>query len=208
LTTRQAERHIPPVSVPRRLRQIAGWAPALLAAANGAIVVSLWWRAGGIREIDDTASALTGVGRLCGLVGAYLVLVQVLLLARIPVLDRTVGFDRLTVWHRRNGKVALSLLLVHAVAITTGYAVGDGVSLPTEVGRLLSGYPGVITALAGLIVLVAVVVSSLVIVRRRLRYETWYFVHLYSYLGIALATACPGRSRARPCGSPPRSSSA
>ena len=25
------------------------------------------------------------------------------------------------------------------------------------------------------------------IVRRRLRYETWYFVHLYAYLGVALA---------------------
>ena len=111
-------------------RLIARWAPALLALANGAIVVSLWWRAGGVSEIEDTASALTGLGRLCGLLGAYLVLVQVLLLARIPVLDRTVGFDRLTVWHRWNGKVALSLLIVHAAAITTGYAVGDGVSLP------------------------------------------------------------------------------
>jgi predicted ferric reductase len=167
--------------------RIAGRLPALLALANLGIVVSLWWRAGGVSEIEDTASALTGLGRLCGLLGAYLVLVQVLLLARIPLLDRTVGFDRLTVWHRRNGKVALSLLIVHAAAITTGYAVGDGVSLLDEVGRLLSGYPGVITALAGLLILVAVVVSSLVIVRRRLRYETWYFVHLYTYLAIALA---------------------
>ena len=31
------------------------------------------------------------------------------------------------------------------------------------------------------------VVTSIVIVRRRLRYETWYFVHLYAYLGVALA---------------------
>ncbi|MEO8689874.1 MAG: ferredoxin reductase family protein [Solirubrobacteraceae bacterium] len=168
-------------------RLLARWAPALLALANGLIVVSLWWRAGGLREIDDTASALTGIGRLCGLLGAYLVLVEVLLLARIPLLDRTVGFDRLTVWHRRNGKVALSLLIVLAAAITTGYALGDGVSFPAEAGRLLSGYPGVITALAGLVTLIAVVVSSLVIVRRRLRYETWYFVHLYTYLAIALA---------------------
>ena len=127
-------------------RLIARWGPALLAVANGAIVVSLWWRAGGVSEIEDTASALTGLGRLCGLLGAYLVLVQVLLLARIPVLDRTVGFDRLTVWHRRNGKVALSLLLVHAAAVTAGYALGDGISLPDEVGRLISGYQGVITA--------------------------------------------------------------
>ena len=44
-----------------------------------------------------------------------------------------------------------------------------------------------ITAIAGLALLVAVVVSSVVIVRRRLRYETWYFVHLYAYAAIALA---------------------
>ena len=30
-------------------------------------------------------------------------------------------------------------------------------------------------------------VTSIAIVRRRLRYETWYFVHLYAYLGVALA---------------------
>jgi predicted ferric reductase len=30
-------------------------------------------------------------------------------------------------------------------------------------------------------------VTSVAIVRRRLRYETWYFVHLYAYLGVALA---------------------
>ena len=149
MTTARLSAHPQAVTSPGRL--IARWAPALLALANGAIVVSLWWRAGGVSEIEDTASALTGLGRLCGLLGAYLVLVQVLLLARIPVLDRTVGFDRLTVWHRWNGKVALSLLIVHAAAITTGYAVGDGVSLPDEVGRLLSGYPGVITAVAGLV---------------------------------------------------------
>ena len=56
-----------------------------------------------------------------------------------------------------------------------------------EVSRLISGYPGVITATAGLVALIAVTVTSVVIVRRRLRYETWYFVHLYAYLGVALA---------------------
>jgi predicted ferric reductase len=170
-----------------RRRRIAGWGLALLALANGAVVVGLWVAGGGPADIHDLASGLTGIGRVCGLLGAYLVLVQVLLLARIPLLDRSVGFDRLTVWHRRNGKVALGLLLVHATAITAGYTLADRISLWEEAGRLLSAYPGVITALAGLLTLVAVVVTSLVIVRRRLRYETWYFVHLYTYLAIALA---------------------
>ena len=97
------------------------------------------------------------------------------------------GFDRLTTWHRRNGAACLALLLAHAALITAGYALGDGIPLPDEIGRLLTGYPGVITATAGLVLLVAVAVTSVVAVRRRLRYETWYFIHLYAYLGIALA---------------------
>jgi hypothetical protein len=44
-----------------------------------------------------------------------------------------------------------------------------------------------ITATIGTILMVAVVATSIVIVRRRLRYETWYAVHLLAYAGIALA---------------------
>ena len=167
-------------------RRIAGWGLVLLAAANAAIVVSLWGP-GGVRDIHDTASLLTGLGRVAGLLGAYLVLVQLLLLARLPVLDRLVGFDRLVVWHRVGGFACLALLGAHAVLITAGYTIGDRISLADEIARLVTGYPGVITALAGLALLVAVAVTSAVIVRRRLRYETWYFVHLYAYLGVALA---------------------
>lgn len=48
-------------------------------------------------------------------------------------------------------------------------------------------YPGMITATVGTALLVAVVATSYVIVRRRLRYEWWYAVHLLAYAGIALA---------------------
>jgi predicted ferric reductase len=166
--------------------RIAGWGLALLAAANACVVVALWWREG-IRDVHDAASLLTGLGRLTGLLGAYLALLQLLLLARLPVLERIVGFDRLTVWHRRNGVATLALLLAHTVLITAGYTIGDRISLPRETGRLISGYPGVITATAGLVLLIAVTATSVAVARRRLRYESWYFVHLYAYLGIALA---------------------
>jgi predicted ferric reductase len=45
----------------------------------------------------------------------------------------------------------------------------------------------VLPATAGLALLVAVAVSSAVAIRRRLRYEVWHFIHLYAYLGVALA---------------------
>jgi predicted ferric reductase len=167
--------------------RLAGRGLAALAVANAVVVVGLWWRSGGVGDIHDTASLLTGLGRIAGLLGAYLVLVELLLLARLPVLDRLVGFDRLTVWHARNGKVCLTLLLAHAALITAGYTLGDRIALAEEVDRLVTGYPGVITATAGLALLVGVTITSIAITRRRLRYETWYFIHLYAYLGVALA---------------------
>jgi predicted ferric reductase len=44
-----------------------------------------------------------------------------------------------------------------------------------------------ITATVGTFLLIGVVVSSIVVVRRRLRYEWWYAVHFTAYAAIALA---------------------
>lgn len=159
----------------------------LAALANGIVIVILWWRGGNVSGVHTTGQLLTSVGRLTGLLSAYLALIQVLLLARLPWLERLVGFDRLTVWHRRNGKIVLYLVLAHVVFTTIGYALNDRLSIPSEVSVLLSNYPGMIAATVGTVLFVVVVVTSLVIVRRRLRYETWYAVHFTVYAGIALA---------------------
>jgi predicted ferric reductase len=166
--------------------RVAVRALALAAVANAALVTGLWVRAGGVAELDDGAGALVSAGRLTGLLGAYLALLAVVLLARVPVLDRALGLGRLTAWHRRLGRACLVLLLAHAALITAGYAAADGRSVPGQVAELVRRYPGVITAIAALVLLVAVAAASVVVVRRRLRYETWYFVHLYTYLAIAL----------------------
>ncbi len=160
---------------------------ALLVLGNGAAVVGLWLGSGGLADIHDLSTLLTGLGRICGLLGAYLALLQLLLLARLPMLERLIGFDRLTRWHRRNGAACLLLVLAHMLLITAGYTLGDRISLLAEIKRLITGYPGVITALAGFVLLAAVALTSAARARRRLRYETWYFIHLYAYLGIALA---------------------
>ncbi len=154
------------------MRRAAGWGLALLALANACAVAGLWLATGGPDDVHDLSSGLTAAGRVAGLLGAYLVLVELLLLARIPLLERIAGFERLAAIHRVNGRVALGLLLGHAALITAGYTVGDRIPLLDELDRLITGYPGVITAIAGLALLVAVVVTSAVAVRRRLRYET------------------------------------
>jgi predicted ferric reductase len=116
-----------------------------------------------------------------------LLLLQVLLVARLSFVEKLAGFDRLTVWHRLNGKITLVVILAHVVAITIGYALTDRVSLATEINLLLNLYPGMITATVGTGLIILVALTSLVIVKRRLRYEAWFAVHFMAYAGIALA---------------------
>src|SRR5205807_4288888 len=113
---------------------------------------------------------------LTGLLASYPALIPVLLVARLPWVARLVGFDRLSVWHRWNGHACLDLVLAHVVLSVWGYALMDKVSLPKEISTMLGGgvYPGMITATVGTFLLIAVVVTSVVIVKRRLRYEAWY----------------------------------
>ena len=171
----------------RGYRVAVAWVIGAIVLVNAAVIVWLWLRGGGVSAVHGLGDLSTSVGRVTGLLSAYLALLQVLLLARLPWLERLAGFDHLTAWHRLNGKVCLSLVLAHVVFITIGYAAMDRLAIPPEAARLLGDYPGMIAATVGTALLIAVVVTSLVIVRRRLRYEAWYLVHLTAYAGIALA---------------------
>jgi predicted ferric reductase len=167
-------------------RRIEGFDLSLLVAANAVVVVGLWWRQGGLGDMDDLAGTLTSLGRVTGLLGAYLALVELLLLARVPVVDM-LGLDRAGAWHRWNGSACLALIVAHAVLITAGYAAADDVDVLSEAGDLLSNYSGVLLATIALGLLVAVVATSVVAVRRRLGYGAWHALHVLAYVAIALA---------------------
>jgi predicted ferric reductase len=169
--------------------RVAAAALAAIALGNAAWIVWLWAHGGNLQHLSRPGDLLTSLGRITGLLGAYLALVQVLLLARLPALERLAGFDRLTRWHRWNGHACLELVLAHVVLIVWGYALLDRFSVGHELSTMLGGgvYPGMITATVGTGLFVAVVVTSLVVVRRLLRYEWWQAIHLAAYAGIALA---------------------
>jgi predicted ferric reductase len=167
-------------------RRIEGFDLSLLVAANAVVVVGLWWRQGGLGDMDDLAGTLTSLGRVTGLLGAFLALVELLLLARVPVVDM-LGLDRVGTWHRRNGTACLALIAAHTVLVTAGYAVADDSGVLDEAGDLLSDYSGVLLATIALGLLVAVVATSVVAVRRRLGYRTWHALHVLAYVAVALA---------------------
>lgn len=130
---------------------------------------------------------LTAGGRMAGLVGTYLMLIAVLLAGRIPVVERTLGQDRLVRWHRWLGPSGLVLIAAHGALITAGYAEQARTGLLHQFGQLLTTYPGILAATAAFVLLMVAGFSSARIARRRMRYETWWAVHLYTYLALALS---------------------
>jgi predicted ferric reductase len=169
------------------------------------LLVTWWWAAdGGIQELLGWGSGLMSAGRLTGLVASALLLAQVLLMARVPVLEAAFGQDRLARIHRVLGFTSFNLMLAHVVLITWGYAAGQLARTPTTLWDLVVGYPGVLLAVGGTVALCLTVVTSVKAARRRLRYESWHLLHLYGYLGAGLAlphqlwsghdfTSSPGR---------------
>ncbi len=132
---------------------------------------------------------LTAEGRLAGFTGAYLMLIMVVLVARLPWLETSVGQDRLVRWHRQVAPWAFGLITAHVVLITLGYAQAAKAGMLRQLWVFVRSYPDLLAAIVGFGLLVMAGVTSIRIVRRRLRYETWWIVHLYVYLGLALAFA-------------------
>lgn len=160
----------------------------LSTVASTLVVLGLWAAGPGLGDLEPSATqvALSG-SRLAGLVSANLLLVQVLLMARVPALERRYGQDELVRRHRSVGMWSFGLLVVHLVLVTVGYALLDGSGPLRELWVLVTQYPGTLLAAAGTLALVVVAGSSARRARRRLRYESWHLLHLYAYLGVGLA---------------------
>jgi predicted ferric reductase len=129
------------------------------------------------------------LGGMAGLVGMYLALVQLLLISRIPQLERILGQDGLLRWHRRVGPWPIAFLVVHAIVITIGFAQASHTGAMHELGVFLRSYPDMLLAVVGLALMVMAGVASIGALRRRMRRETWWVIHLYMYLALALSFA-------------------
>ncbi|MGC5034871.1 ferredoxin reductase family protein [Streptomyces sp. DT190] len=149
--------------------------------ANAAVVAVFFVQAG------FASNALIVLGRLAGLCAALLMAFQLLLVARLPWFDRRIGMDRLTSWHRWNGFSVLWLLLAHLVFIVLGYAEASSLDPVNQLVDLAETVEGVLRAIVALALVIVVGVVSARSARRRLAYETWHFIHLYTYVAVVLA---------------------
>ncbi|MFJ3670253.1 ferric reductase-like transmembrane domain-containing protein [Streptomyces sp. NPDC090106] len=158
----------------------ARWVMWTYVAVNVAIVEVLFASAGSGKN-----DVLT-VAKFFGLHAALLMLFQLLLVARLPWLDRRIGMDRLTVWHRWVGFSLLWTVLTHATLVVLGYATLDDTSM-TKTFVALSGVTASLLGMLAAGVILAIGTISLRAVRRRLPYEVWHALHLLLYLALGLA---------------------
>ncbi|MEY4532628.1 MAG: hypothetical protein RI926_397 [Actinomycetota bacterium] len=152
-----------------------------------AIVLALFLADGGATYFLKINDAITGLGIVTGLIGSDLLLIMLLLAARIPVVDRTFGHDKALALHRKLGKPVLYLILAHMVLLMIGYGISQGLNPVAEAIDMIFNQQDMSIAFIAMGMLIMVVVTSLVIVRKKLSYEFWYLVHLLSYGAILLA---------------------
>jgi len=153
--------------------------------AGAGAVVGLWWY--DTAAVTGAAGWLNGAGRIAGLLCGYACAVLVALMARVPLLERRIGSDRVARWHAMAGRYTICLLVAHVVLIVLGYAAQDHASLGHETLSIVLDYPEMLKATLGAVILFAVGITSARAVRRRTGYEFWYYVHLLTYAAVFLA---------------------
>ena len=173
---------VPTRPAPLRITRI----PVLLGvAAGGAASVLLWLH--DTTYVNGFGGWLTNAGRITGLLAGYLVILLIALMARVPALERGVGTDTLARWHASIGRYTVCLAVAHTLLIIWGYAVTAHTDVVSQTTTLVLSYPDVLMATVSVLLLAMIGAVSARAARRKLRYETWHLLHLYTYLAVALA---------------------
>ena len=159
----------------------------VLAAVGLFVSVALVAPVTSMSELAAPGGVLIAIGRVTAMAGTYLMLVTLLLIARIPAIERSLGQDKLVRLHRRLGPWVLTLIGAHVVAVTMGYAQQVKTGALHEIGVMIATFPGMLLAAAGFGLLLMAGLTSYRYARRKMRYETWWAVHLYTYLAVALS---------------------
>lgn len=171
-----------------RLRQNLGGEVAIFIAFFGAgVTIGFAIQDATYDDAHSIHGLLILTSRFSALIGTYLVLISLIMIARVPWIERSVGFDKLVSYHRKIGPIALILISAHLALIIGGYAIADSKNPLQEFKSLITSYSWMVPALVAFLLMVLLGVSSLSGIRSKLRYEVWWNVHLVSYFAVALS---------------------
>ena len=178
----------PPLSAmkPRTPSRLTDTDIAAVLFSYGLCVVGMWSVHGGVAKLTNGWSqAWTSITSLSGLLTSAVALLALVLVGRPLSLERRFGLDRMFVWHRILGDSMGLLLGVHVVAGTIAWASSSGWinAMIDLTGR--TSYMAL--AFIGALLIGVVTISSLKSIRQKFSYETWYFIHMLAYIGMAVS---------------------
>lgn len=179
-----------PTSWPTRapsLSRLTRYELWLLIVFNLVVTTGVWLRHGGHEQFGTVGGALVGVGQISSLYASIALLAMMLLIARVPWVERTIGMDLLNHWHRWAAIVAAVLIGIHLVASTLGYALVEGAGVFAQIGEFIVGWPDMITAFVGTGLFFIVGATSARAARRAMSYEAWWLIHLLAYIAVVIS---------------------
>jgi predicted ferric reductase len=158
-----------------------------LIALNAGVVTWMWFRHGGLGRSGNLDEWLVSIGQLTGLHAGLAVLVGLVLASRAPWLERRYGMDQMLRAHRWTGFTAAYLMAAHVVTSTVGLARDTGISLWDQLVDYVRNYPYLVGAIIGFCLFIVIALASTTTARRHMSYETWWTIHLATYVAAALA---------------------
>ncbi|CAN5188259.1 ferredoxin reductase family protein [soil metagenome] len=154
--------------------------------ANLSLIIYFWWTSPATL-FADKANTLLSLGRLSGLLAVIFVLLQFVLMGRVRWVEEVFGLDKLARIHRMNGYLSISFILTHAFLITSSYAILGKIGFISQLVDFFTHYEDIWQAEIAVILFCSIVLSSIYMVFKRLKYEWWYGIHLLTYLAVILA---------------------
>jgi predicted ferric reductase len=154
---------------------------------NLGIIIFFWWTGTGKFIFANLPSFLDSLSHIFGLLAVYSVLIQFLLMGRSIWIEKVFGLDKIARVHKLNGYFSISFILLHFILVTLGHGMDVKLNFWDQFVIFITSFEDVLQAFIALILFVVIVFFSIYIVRRRLKYEFWYGVHLLTYVAIVLA---------------------
>lgn len=150
-------------------------------------VVYGWWVGSGQIAFKGTYGFLRSMANLAAFAAAYGILLQLVLIARIPWLNNSFGMDKLARLHHILGFSIPAAIVAHPLLLVAASATSSDGTWWTIFWNFVNNYEDVGNAAIAAILFLLLVAVSMAIVFGKMKYETWYLAHLMMYAGVILA---------------------
>ncbi|MHB8830523.1 MAG: ferredoxin reductase family protein [Patescibacteria group bacterium] len=164
-----------------------GWLLIAFAFINLIAVIIIWDTNSGASLLSGRLpSTLRSLSNLLAFLAAYLILLQLLMIARVKWIEAVFGLDKLARWHHANGFILPFLILAHPILLVISASLASKRDWWTSFLRIVNFVPGAWYAVIAAGLFISLVIMAVLIVFKKLKYEAWYLTHLIMYAAVLL----------------------